>query len=265
MVGAGTALKADYINSAAVISGSEKSDLFGNLSQYADGIDNQALACGPTASINSLTFLLNTHPGLFAPMSLAQLDSAAQVNQMEKDTQDGAFAGWTLQEMYAAKQAYLKNNTPTSYIYVGMTNWKSKEIGAEDSAKDLAQLLEMGEDVELQITPPGGGLGHIVDLTGITWDPTGKGSGTISLMDSLIDDDGKIDPYTADISASADGYLNVASTTVDDQSTQGGTITGYVEESVVRVTPEPSTTWLLLSGLAGLLGYDHWKRRRAVD
>jgi hypothetical protein len=238
------------------ISGSEDASKFGTLPQDADGIKNPAGACGPTAAIDSLTYLANTHPGLFKTMTPAQLDTAPQVNAMQTDMwapnpvpTDGT--GVNLTQMVHGKTAYLINNPTTLAINVNATTWEDngQGPGAEASAKALAQLLQAGQDVELEVTPLGGGQGHIDILTGITWNPA-TGSGTASLVDPLVEvpnENGPptTDPFKMNISANS-GYLNIPiggtgtdgeGNTVSAENT--GNITGYVEECV-QVKPNPA-------------------------
>ena len=116
----------------------------------------------------------------------------------------------------------------------------------------------MGQDVELEITPPGGGTGHFDILTGIIWDPTaagGMGAGPMSLVDPLVEidvnDNEQTDPFTVNISANGN-YLSIPTAGGKDgegnevNGFTGGNITGYVEESV---TPEPASIWLVMAGI----------------
>ena len=116
--------------------------------------------------------------------------------------------------------------------------------------------MESGQDVELEITPPNGGEGHIDVLTGITW--VGSGGGYISLIDPVItvtETNGQVqaDPFTVTISISAnESWLSVSTVGAVDAEGQtlsyvtGGNITGYVYECV---TPEPATIWLVILGM----------------
>lgn len=115
-----------------VISGSENVANFGTLPQYAPGISYPGTACAPTSAINSLTFLANTHPGLFVNLAPAQLDTAVQVNTMQgwmieadEGTTGNPDCGISLQGMLGGKLTYLDETAHAMPITANMVNWEA--------------------------------------------------------------------------------------------------------------------------------------------
>jgi hypothetical protein len=81
----------------------------------------------------------------------------------------------------------------------------------------------------------------------------------------VITPSGPLDGITGvDVVAAAGNYSGDETTTIQGS----GNLSSLViqTETVTYPFPEPGTTWLLLLiGLAGLLGYGRWERRRTVD
>jgi hypothetical protein len=240
------------------VSSQEDASLFGQLNQNDPGIDYNAGACAPTAAIDGLTYLANTQPaGTFAisPNSPAEVDCLESFMQT---TDQGTY--FNLQapgiEGYLSTPLYLGGNpAPSIDVEGGSLNWNFVGGGgAGASLLLLWGLLNNHQAVQLQITPVGGGQDHMVCLTGIKWDPT-TGSGTAYLIDpNIFNQDGTTDPFMTTLSQSADGnFLTISDIGYDSQfdklDINGGTITGFDDESVV---PEPAT---IIAGASMLLPF----------
>ena len=247
--------------------------LFGHLTQgLVPGCG--AVACAPTATVNSFVFLQNKYPRIYDNKLIPDADRNGTFDQADMIAAASALTelmgcclpgGTQIDKFLPGKMKYIegdpKANPPLAGKAPGLTVYKSR---SDPNWPFLFRELKAMEDVELSIAlfkADGRRIGgHAVTLTGFTW--------TDSNMNDVID--GReiaeihfIDP-TDGMNTSA-RIFNVGDLLETDflsgmqflgQDVTHGRIELAVSESPI---PEPTTLLLLASGLAGLAW---WRRRR---
>lgn len=241
--------------------------LFGHLKQnLVPGCG--AVACGPTATVNSFVFLQNQYPEIYGNKLIPDTNKNGKVDESEMIEAASALTtlmgcclpdGTDVKNFLPGKMKYIEGdstaNPPLAGKAPGVTVYQSR---TDPIWQFLVDELKAGEDVELSI-----GLydaagkrigGHAVTLTRFKWTDTN--------MDNVIGlREGAqiffIDPSDG-VNKSA-GIFNVGSTIETDflsgeqflnQTVASGRIELAVSESPI---PEPDVILLLLTGLLGLL------------
>jgi len=250
---------------ADVISVNLDPNKFGNLDQAATNC--RAVNCGPTAAVNSFTYLQNVFPNNYTTPLVPTGKAADVANTLNgadfmKTCPAGAgcAGGTSVEDFILGKMAYIETQDKgVTRYHAQMSNaWSpithpdaAKPGFVDDSTKPtidfLAAELKAGEDIEIALKPFTG-PGHYLTLTGLTFD-TATGMGSLMFVDPM---GGKVG--TANITrAAGDNVSIVTDYKIGDLPTR---IVGAVAESPV---PEPSTFLLVGGAMVGLAAL---RRRR---
>jgi hypothetical protein len=247
---AAVALAACGVRAGPILTKDLDPSRFGGLPQ---GVTNSpALGCGPTAAVNSFTFLQNTYPDWYHGLLIPSTPTAC-ANLLMTSPYMGtpAGAGTTISRFVTGKQNYLngphRDLLPFTIMEAMVTDWNEGEgllpppppptfvTLAKPSLDFLLAQLNKSADIEALILFPL--HGHYVTVTGMTW--------------NTIFDDGKIryiDP--TDGSPHSMGFTRDTGGTITvfyvDPST-GQSLTGVLH-SVVSEVPGPSVAGVLALG-----------------
>ena len=165
---------------AGMVTASENAANFGTLNQTNVGANTASGSnnfCAPTATMNSFTYLANTYPQVYGNSLLggqANYLAAAQVLASAPYMNTNVNTGTTESNWVNGKQAYLDKFAPGLTTYAGMDSDATNPRPAWDENANptvffLLNQLQQGEDVELGIDPSAAGVGHVLTLTGLTW------------------------------------------------------------------------------------------------
>ena len=209
-----------------------------------------AMACAPTATMNSFIYLQNHYPGVYGH-SLVPEGAGQDVIKARELALNYMFttnAGTTIEDWTWGKHDFLEFYAPGKTTFHGQTlynNWpagKPRPAWAQNMIPDwnfLYNQLYLCQDVEIGIWWQSD-IGHALTLTGLTWDDA-TNSGAISY----------VDPWTGALFTDVgmnlnleDGRLHVA------YQGQDAWIDLALAESAV---PEPSALLVLGSGFMGIL------------
>ena len=145
---------------------------FGHLSHQVPGVSCGNVACGPVAEVNSLGYLMFLYPSYYP--NLIPNGNIAAANELAADMGIGP-NGVTPTQMAAGMNTYFNANEPATTI--------TKVINTQNPTLEfLYDELSSGEDVELQLYFPQGGL-HWVTLTGYTDTYNGTYFGNLLTID----------------------------------------------------------------------------------
>ena len=240
--------------------------LYGTLDQSAVGPNT----CGPTSTANSFAYLERAYPEVYSGRKLIpdiedkddygpeELKAVAdELKDLMKHTDTN---GVYIQGLIDGKIKYFEAHAPGTTVVgaqmkYGWDTQKPQGIGGipdrvhentEPTWEWLNQQLLSCEDVEILIRPVGGGLGHFVTLTGMTWQDDGDGD--IEPGEAIID---YIDPN------GGPGQSPVTYNEGDEElrllQYKGQSVNFRLEAAVKESIPEPATmTLLALGGLAVL-------------
>jgi len=241
--------------------------LFGHLDQALvttctsdTGINN---ACGPTAAVNSFTFLENRYPQIYGNTLIphingntAQQDQIAVADMLSCYMSCGGNTGGTaIADFIQGKMDYINSVAPGTTYFLNMNIFAPG--GAYPNFNFLFKELSDQEDVELlvgfyQFNAGNGQLtrmgGHYVTLTGID-SPTDDGNGSIS----FIDPSGGVNRNNIATFLAPDGSI---------RTTAYGNRTVTIIEAAVSESPIPEPATVAL--LTGSLVIGIWVRRRAT-
>lgn len=233
--------------------------LYGKLDQNPLGTNT----CGPTATANSFAYLERAYPETYRRLLVPDIPGepdfgTAELTSVAEELK--GFMGWdptgvSTQGMIEGKALYFDIYAPGTTELGAMmkgtwsgTQPKWVKDGLAPTWEWLNEQLLSCEDVEIAIKPDGGGTGHVLTLTGMTWQDDGDGN--IESGEATID------------------YINPDGGVAQQSSIfmSGGQLwTSYngsmwsVDAAVKESVPEPATLCMLLAlgGLALL-----WRRRR---
>jgi len=193
----------------AIITVSETVADFGTLNQRAmtNACDSNPLySCGPTATANSLLFLQNTYPNVYdtrlVPNGAGQPQATVNTLGMFMDC---GCAGESTAQMLQGKMAYIQggpdatgtNRTgvaPNTTVFDSqfLSDFTGTGKGTVPTLAFMLQELRAKEDVEMVIglytlsgttyTRTGG---HVVTLTGVSYDDTNNAPRNVSFIDPL--------------------------------------------------------------------------------
>lgn len=235
---------------AALINPQEAMGNFGTVNQanvFGPGIGaNGGNSCAPTATMNSFTFLQNTYPAVYGNMLMGgNATWTAAAIQLALGMGTTSAAGTSLNGWVNGKVNYINANAPGTTVFAGMSSagvvagqpWLA--AGAPTPAF-LNQQLSAGEDIEIGIQPIGGGVGHVLTLTGMSWNNIAGGmvyGGTDTLTLNSIDP--------------ANPGVNTALTfTAGTLTINGGAYNNYQLTVALAESPVPETSTTIAGGLA---------------
>ena len=248
------------VGQAATLTAQEDVTKFGRINQsdVSGGVlGNGGNSCAPTATMNSFMYLQNTsqavlgNDGMGNPILQGGQGSwtAAAIQLALNMGTTGAggtgTAGWM-----AGKTGWFSTYAPMApmnFAGMGVAGGPAWMNAAAPTPAFLYSQLAMGEDIELGILPgPGGGaIGHVLTVTGITWDNV---AGTYTLN--------TIDP--ANPAGNTPLSVNAAG------NVTGANYNGYsVAVAMAESVPDASTTFGLLFLGVGALGLLHYRATRA--
>ena len=237
--------------SGQIVSNSEPASAFGNLGQANPAITNNAQACAPTATIDSLTYLAATFPKAFTnlPKGNGPPFGPSAVNILQADMQTTTENGTTQTHMVSGTQQFLGSAPVTVYGQAWGAN-----VAASGAAQDLANLLGKKQDVEIvPDTNLGVNSGHYVCLISIVYN-TNLNTGTVTFLDTLAGESDGNSPtnallITATLTNNGGGPLCLTNFVLpmgySNYAETSDFIGGYVEESVR--TPDLESTGLMLA------------------
>jgi hypothetical protein len=232
---------------------------FGTVNQNNVPPGNGALSCAPTATMNSFTFLQNAYPTVYgldgggAPVlqgGQGSWQAAAALLAGPLYMATSATTGTTEGNWVNGKVNYLTTYAPGTTTFAGMdsdatVNRPVWDQNANPTVNFLLQQLQTGEDVELGIDPTGNGIGHVMTLTGLTWNDANN-NGLFDASDTLTLN--TIDPANPGVNTPLTlNPGNAMSITGANYNTY--LLTGALAESPV---PEPTTVSLALLGGAAI-------------
>jgi hypothetical protein len=218
-------------------------------------------SCGPTAAVNSFTFLQNMYPTIYGSKLIPHsAGNTAQQDQVDAATTLACYmgcdsTGTTISNFISGKKDYIESVAPGSTIYSSQNVFAAG--GIYPTFNYMYNELVDGEDVELlvgfysfntqgQLVRTGG---HYVTLTGIS-SPTNDGAnGTIS----FVDPSGGVDRNGIATFKGADGSIRTS--TYVSGTNPVTIIEAAVSESPI---PEPGTLVLLFGAVPAAL----WVRAR---
>jgi hypothetical protein len=221
---------------------------FGSLSQ---GVTNSpSLGCGPTAAVNSFTFLQNTYPDWYQ-WQLIPTNPVACANLLMTSPYMGTpqGVGTTISRFVTGKNNYLngsQDQLPPTVMAAMVTDWNQGEellpppppsfvTVAKPTPEFLLGGLNKRADIEVLILFPLDG--HYLTVTGMTWD-TIFDEGTIRYVDPT---DGS--PHSMGFFRDTSGTITVFYT--DPASGQSRT---GVLHSIVTEVPAPAAAPILCAG-----------------
>ena len=262
------------VGKAAVYAAQENMAAFGtvNQNQVSGGaLGNGGNSCAPTATINSFTYLQNTYPWDYPNNALMGGNATwaqagiALAGLMGTTGANGTFVGGLM----FGKQQWFVNNAPNQIVLAGQGPAFAGALGFGGSAAFpwftpgavnpgfLYNQLATGEDVELWISPPGGGIAHVLTLTGITYNNAAGNPNMYGAADTVSLN--TIDPAAP--GGNTPLTLNPGTLTVG-----GANYTGYRISWAFAESPVPdaaATSGLLLIGVL-TLGLLHQRSKAGV-
>jgi hypothetical protein len=218
-------------------------------------------ACAAVAAINSFIFLERTHPGLYGNTltpsrignantdftdAFAFTEGTWQVGgNPERTGYYSRFPGSANSLYMDTKMDWINDHAP------GTTVYDSRYVGngGQPTVAWLAQEIRDGEDVEFFINNNAGTFYHALTLTGIACDAAGNCFVTYS------DPNDPTTMYNRALSSGVGGRLEFT-----DPFGLIGTV--YIDAAFSEsAVPEPTTLFLLATGLAGFVVIGVWRKR----
>jgi len=244
-------------------------ELYGDLDQH-DVPGFGAVACGPTAAVNSFVYLQNKYPGIYDTLLVPDinangLDNADMIAVAQ--TLGGAVYMNTIannttyhDDFIWGKREYIEDKAPgrTEYLAQDSWNWpqparpKPTWVSTQYPTWDfIYDELVACEDVEVLLSWSGGG--HYLTLSSFHWADTAN-PGVIDLGEAWID---YMDPWTG-----AWGQSNIwsGSGRIETDYESGAYISMAVSESPI---PEPISLVFFSTGVAAVMGVARRKRKAA--
>lgn len=225
--------------------------------------------CGAAAAINSFVFLRNTYPEIYGSL-IPDWDKDGDVDESDQiesrdvlangwDTRTGMYGpdGGTAKSIWEYKNYWFDDFAPGTTHFSGQVHQDVKSwyrsgmlTGNKYPEWDfLWRELRDGEDIELIISPEGGGSGHVVTLTGLSFDDMdGDGSWDADAvgMDKEVAKLIYLDPN--DVTEKKQPTLSLNGSRLEFEW-WGDQRVWYVEGAFTESVPIPATAWLLLSGI----------------
>jgi hypothetical protein len=227
--------------------------------------------CGAAAAVNSFVFLRNTYPKTYGSL-IPDWDKDGDVDEDDQtesrdllangwsDTRTGMYGpdGGTPMSIWEYKNYWFDDFAPgrthfSGQIHRDVKSWYRGGMltGNKYPTWDfLWRELSEGEDIELLILPEDGGSGHVVTLTGLSfddkdgdgvWDQTA--TGLAKELSNMI----YLDPN--DVSKKQQPILSLDGERLEFEW-WGDKRVWYVEGAFSESVPVPATGWLVLSGIA---------------
>ncbi len=204
-----------------------------------------AVGCGPTAAVNSFTYLQTAFPSAY-PTPLVPAGQDVAVADSLADLMGCCGAGGTsIENFILGKRTYVESKDPGATKYgaeisgtwngAGKPDFVHQNATAADLLGFIERELRAGEDVEISIA--NAGVGHFLTLTGVTFEDETRQRGQLAFIDPI---GGK--PGTTDFRIDANGEIR----TTYILGAQIAFVRHAVSESPV---PEASTLAVLAAGV----------------
>jgi hypothetical protein len=227
-------------------SASEPVGQFGTVGQQSAGIVNGGQACGPTSTYNSFVYLQNQFgvTGLFQNGAASNTINQLGVDMNPNNTNTGVSPnGVSEQQLVNGKTTYINGQTLNKPITIE-SQVNPGGVGTNLTWEFIMAQLRAGQDVELGWRWTTGG-GHVVTLTGMTWDPD-LNTGTMSFLDPYNPAGGNAPalPITGTVNGTdATGfqlsYSGGAAGPDSDPDNPGNASTGNLSVVAAESVPEP--------------------------
>ena len=236
---------------------------YGHIDQHllSDAQNNWlgAVACAPTATMNSFIYLQNHYPTVYdhllVPEGAGQ--DVIKARELALNWMNTTLAGTTTEDWVWGKYNFLENYAPGKTIYHGQTmynGWTAllpRPLWVDAALPDWSFLfneLNKCQDVEIGINW-GSDMGHALTVCGFLWDDQ-TSTGKIWYVDPWV---GACTPLNAGIPIwiRMDGKLGFNYSGAN----------AYVDMALAESVPEPGSLMVLATGLAGIVGIVVRRRR----
>lgn len=217
-----------------------------------------ATSCAPTATMNSFTYLQNAFPAVYGTndelmgVNTSWLDAAIDLGTNYMNTSSDT--GTSDENWINGKYNYLETYAPGKTIYAGYDAfttggqpWVNQAI---PPIMFIVQQLQMGAAIEIGISPPDNGFGHVMTVSSIHWTDTDMDgvldAGENATLDGIDPGGGAVFNYMLKIVANGGNtYLGF----------DGGPYNNYRIDAAMagKAVPEPSTILLFSIGCLALL------------